>query len=106
VQIVQFGADAPCPGDGDAVFKALADPARRALLTGSANATARTLGELCEPLEMARESATWHLGVLGPANLVTTVRRDREKLHYLNPVPLRAIQERWIVMSEDPACAR
>jgi len=55
---------------------------------------------------MARESATWHLGVLGPANLVTTVRRDREKLHYLNPVPLRAIQERWIVMSEDPACAR
>jgi hypothetical protein len=44
--------------------------------------------------------------MLGPANLITTVRRDREKLHYLNPVPLRAIQERWIVMFEDPACVR
>ena len=51
---------------------------------------------------MARQSATQHLGVLEAANLITTVRRDREKLHYLNPVPLRAIQERWIGMFERP----
>jgi DNA-binding transcriptional ArsR family regulator len=96
VQIVQFGAGAPCPGDGDGVFKALADPTRRALLDRFRERSGQTLGELCEPLEMAGQSATQHLGVLEAANLITTVGRDREKLHYLNPVPLRAILERWI----------
>ena len=89
-------------GDDDAVFKALADPTRRALLDGLRERNGQTLGELCEPLAMARQSATQHLGVLEAANLITTVRRGREKLHYLNPVPLWAIQERWIAKFEQP----
>lgn len=60
----------------------------------------QTLGELCEPLAMARQSATQHLGVLEDANLVATVRSGRLKLHYLNPVPLWDIQERWIKQFE------
>jgi len=89
--------------DGDdAVFKALADPTRRALLDRLRERNGQTLGELCEPLDMARQSATQHLGVLEAANLITTVRRGREKLHYLNPVPLWAIQERWIHRFERP----
>jgi DNA-binding transcriptional ArsR family regulator len=84
------------------VFKALADPTRRALLDRFRERSGQPLGELCEPLEMAGQSATQHLGVLEAANLITTVRRDREKLHYLNPVPLRAIQERWIGKFERP----
>jgi DNA-binding transcriptional ArsR family regulator len=84
------------------VFKALADPTRRALLDRFRERSGQTLGELCEPLEMARQSATRHLGVLEAANLITTVRRDREKMHYLNPVPLRAIHERWIGKFERP----
>ena len=83
-------------GDDDAVFRALADPTRRALLDRLHERNGQTLGELCAPLEMARQSATQHLGVLEAANLVTTIRRGREKLHYLNPVPLWDIQERWI----------
>jgi len=82
--------------DEDAVFRALADPTRRALLDRLRERNGQTLGELCEPLAMARQSATQHLGVLEAANLVTTVRRGREKLHYLNPVPLWDMQERWI----------
>jgi uncharacterized protein YndB with AHSA1/START domain len=82
--------------DEDAVFKALADATRRAMLDRLRERGGQTLGELCEPLAMARQSATQHLGVLEAANLITTVRRGREKLHYLNPVPLWAIQERWI----------
>jgi uncharacterized protein YndB with AHSA1/START domain/DNA-binding transcriptional ArsR family regulator len=78
------------------VFRALADPTRRALLDRLRERNGQTLGELCGPLAMARQSATQHLGVLEAANLVTTVRRGREKLHYLNPVPLQEIQERWI----------
>jgi uncharacterized protein YndB with AHSA1/START domain/DNA-binding transcriptional ArsR family regulator len=89
-------------GGDDAVFKALADPTRRALLDGLRERNGQTLGELCEPLAMARQSATQHLGVLEAANLITTVRRGREKLHYLNPVPLWAIQERWIAKFEQP----
>ena len=80
----------------DAVFKALADPTRRSLLDRLRERGGQTLGELCEPLAMARQSATQHLSVLEDANLISTVRRGREKLHYLNPVPLWAIQERWI----------
>src|SRR4029450_4283494 len=62
----------------------------------------QTLGELCRELGMARQSATQHLSVLEAANLVSTVRRGREKLHYLNPVPLHEIQERWIDNFERP----
>jgi uncharacterized protein YndB with AHSA1/START domain/DNA-binding transcriptional ArsR family regulator len=82
--------------EDDAVFRALADPTRRLLLDRLRERNGQTLGELCAPLAMARQSATQHLGVLEAANLITTVRRRREKLHYLNPVPLWAIQERWI----------
>jgi uncharacterized protein YndB with AHSA1/START domain/DNA-binding transcriptional ArsR family regulator len=89
-------------GDDDAVFKALADPTRRAVLDRLRERNGQTLGELCEPMAMARQSATQHLGVLEAANLITTVRRGREKLHYLNPVPLWAIQERWIARFERP----
>jgi len=89
--------------DGDdAVFKALADPTRRAVLDRLRDRNGQTLGELCDPLDMARQSATQHLGVLEAANLITTVRRGREKLHYLNPVPLWDIAERWIETFERP----
>ncbi len=89
--------------DGEAaVFRALADPTRRALLDRLSERNGQTLGELCGPLAMARQSATQHLGVLEAANLITTVRRGREKLHYLNPVPLWDIQERWIDKFERP----
>lgn len=89
-------------GDDDAVFRALADPTRRVLLDRLRERNGQTLGELCGPLEMARQSATQHLGVLQAANLISTVRRGREKLHYLNPVPLWTIQERWIDKFEQP----
>src|SRR6516165_10492241 len=88
--------------DEDPVFKALADPTRRALLDRLREHNGQTLGELCEPLMMARQSATQHLDVLEAANLVSTVRRGREKLHYLNPVPLQEIYERWIAKFEKP----
>jgi uncharacterized protein YndB with AHSA1/START domain/DNA-binding transcriptional ArsR family regulator len=84
------------------VFKALADPTRRQLLDRLRERNGQTLSELCDPLAMARQSATQHLGVLEGANLVTTARRGREKFHYLNPVPLWAIQERWIGRFERP----
>ena len=83
-------------GDDDQVFRALADPTRRSLLDMLRQRNGRTLGELCEPLNMARQSATQHLDMLEAANLITTVRQGRQKLHYLNPVPLWDIQERWI----------
>jgi uncharacterized protein YndB with AHSA1/START domain/DNA-binding transcriptional ArsR family regulator len=88
--------------DDDAVFKALADPTRRALLDRLRERNGQTLGELCEPLAMARQSATQHLGVLEAANLITTVRSGRTRLHYLNPVPLWSIAERWIEKFEPP----
>jgi uncharacterized protein YndB with AHSA1/START domain/DNA-binding transcriptional ArsR family regulator len=89
-------------GGDDAVFRALADPTRRALLDRLRQRNGQTLGELCAPLEMARQSATQHLGLLEAANLITTIRRGREKLHYLNPVPLWEMQERWIERFERP----
>lgn len=82
--------------DVDAVFVALADPTRRALLDRLRERNGQTLTELSGPLSMARQSATQHLGLLEAANLITTVRRGREKLHYLNPVPLWDIERRWI----------
>jgi uncharacterized protein YndB with AHSA1/START domain/DNA-binding transcriptional ArsR family regulator len=87
-------------GDDDPVFRALADPTRRALLDRLRERGGLTLGELCEPLAMTRQAATQHLDVLAAASLISTVRRGREKLHYLNPVPLWDIQERWIEQFE------
>jgi uncharacterized protein YndB with AHSA1/START domain/DNA-binding transcriptional ArsR family regulator len=86
----------------DLVFKALADPTRRYLLDLLHAQNGQTLGELCDRLEMTRQSATQHLAVLQAANLVSTVRRGREKLHYLNPVPLHEMQQRWIDKFERP----
>jgi DNA-binding transcriptional ArsR family regulator len=80
----------------DEVFKALADPSRRRLLDLLHLENGRTLGELCEHLAMTRQAVTKHLNVLEEANLVVVVWRGREKLHYLNPVPLHEIYERWI----------
>ena len=80
----------------DAVFKALADPSRRKLLDVLYASNGQTLGELCRHLDMTRQAVTKHLVLLEEANLVATVRRGREKLHYLNPVPLHEIYERWI----------
>ena len=80
----------------DAVFKALADRNRRRLLDGLNNHNGQTLRELCAGLEMTRQAASKHLAVLEAANLITTTRRGREKLHYLNAVPINDIAERWI----------
>src|ERR1041384_1790952 len=82
--------------DTDLLFKALADPSRRKLLDLLHAHDGRTLNDLCEHLDMTRQGVTQHLGVLEAANLVVTVRRGREKLHFLNPVPLQEIYERWI----------
>lgn len=80
----------------DAIFKALADPTRRGLLDRLHERNGQTLRELCEHLEMARQSATLHLDILAKANLVTVVRRGRKRLHYLNPAPIHEVEERWI----------
>jgi len=80
----------------DTVFKALADPTRRRLLDLLYEKNGQTLGQLCENLDMTRQSATQHLGILEAANLVSTVRRGREKLHFINPVPLHEVYERWV----------
>ena len=84
----------------DKVFKALADPSRRQLLDRLYADNGQTLGELCEHLAMTRQAVTKHLVLLEEANLVATVRRGREKLHYLNPVPVHEIGERWIAKFE------
>jgi DNA-binding transcriptional ArsR family regulator len=80
----------------DAVFKALADPVRRELLDALRERGGRTLGDLCQGREMTRQAVTKHLAILEGANLVATEKRGREKLHYLNPVPIQEIAERWI----------
>jgi DNA-binding transcriptional ArsR family regulator len=82
--------------DADKVFKALADPTRRRVLDLLAETNGQTLGQLCDQLAMARQSATQHIGLLEDANLISTVRRGREKLHFINPVPLHDIYERWV----------
>lgn len=89
----------------DLVFKALADPSRRLLLDRLHEQNGQTLGQLCGHLGMARQSVTQHLDLLEAANLISTVRRGREKLHYLNPVPLHEIQDRWIDKFEQPRLA-
>jgi DNA-binding transcriptional ArsR family regulator len=81
----------------DAVFRALADGSRRDLLDRLRANNGQTLGQLCEGLpEMSRQAVSKHLGILEEANLVAAVKRGREKLHYLNPVPIHEIAERWI----------
>ena len=82
-------------GPVDEVFRAVADPSRRRLLDSLTERTGQSLRELCEGLSMARQSVSKHLGVLEAANLVTTERRGREKLHFINADPLRAIAARW-----------
>ena len=88
--------------DMDLLFKALADPNRRRLLDLLRAHDGRTLNELCAHLDMTRQGVTQHLEVLESANLVATLRRGREKLHFLNPVPLQDIYERWIAKFEKP----
>jgi DNA-binding transcriptional ArsR family regulator len=90
-------ADRP---DTDLLFKALADANRRKLLDLLHTHDGRTLTDLCEHLDMSRQGVTQHLDLLEAANLIATVRRGREKLHFLNPVPLQEIYERWIAKFE------
>ena len=80
----------------DKVFRALGDATRRKLLDLLCERNGQTLGELCTHLDMARQSVTQHLGLLEEANLVSTVRRGREKLHFINPVPLYEVYARWV----------
>jgi DNA-binding transcriptional ArsR family regulator len=80
----------------DEVFKALADRSRRKLLDELFKSNGQTLGELCKGLDMSRQAVTKHLRILEEAKLVATIWRGREKLHFLNPVPLHEIYERWI----------
>jgi len=86
----------------DAVFKALADPTRRRLLDRLRARNGQSLGELCEHADMTRQAVTKHLAILEAANLVATQKQGREKLHYLNPVPINEIAERWIGKYERP----
>lgn len=80
----------------DSVFKALAHPGRRRLLDRLHAQNGQTLGELSRGLGMTRQAVTKHLAILEAANLVVTTRRGREKLHYLNPVPIGEVADRWI----------
>ncbi len=84
------------------IFKALADPTRRALLDRLHERNGQTLSELCDGLAMARQSVTQHLDLLEDANLIATIRRGRQRLHYINPVPLHELQARWIDKLEQP----
>jgi len=88
--------------DADLLFKALADSSRRKLLDRLHAHDGQTLGELCEHLDMTRQGVTQHLAVLEAANLIAVQWRGREKLHFLNPVPLQEIYERWIRKFERP----
>ena len=78
------------------VFKALADPSRRRLLDRLHQDNGRTLSELCAHLDMTRQAVSKHLALLEAANLVVTLKRGREKLHYLNPAPIAELYHRWI----------
>ena len=82
--------------DVDKVFKALAAPERRLLLDRLRADNGQTLGQLCAHLEMTRQAVTKHLKLLEEATLVATIWKGREKLHYLNPMPIHEIAERWI----------
>jgi DNA-binding transcriptional ArsR family regulator len=82
--------------DDDAVFGALADASRRRLLDRLYRKDGQTLGKLCQGLDMTRQAVAKHLAILGEANLVSWKRVGREKLHFINPVPINRIAERWI----------
>lgn len=82
--------------DDDAVFKALADRSRRLLLDRLHRNNGQSLGDLCEGLQMSRQAVAKHLGILEEANLVAVQWAGREKLHFINPVPINQIAERWI----------
>jgi DNA-binding transcriptional ArsR family regulator len=88
--------------DDDTVFRALADASRRQLLDRLHEQNGQTLSELCRELEMTRQAVTKHLAILEEANLVATRRRGREKLHFINPVPINEIAERWIGKFDRP----
>ena len=80
----------------DAVFRALADKSRRKLLDRLHARNGQTLGELCEGLDMSRQAVTKHLTILEDANLIATKKEGREKRHFINPVPINDIAERWL----------
>jgi len=82
--------------DADLVFRALADPSRRLLLDRLFSKNGQTLSDLCEGIEMTRQAISKHLRILEEANLIATRRRGRDKLHFLNPVPIHQIADRWI----------
>jgi len=88
--------------DDDAVFRALADASRRQLLDRLHLENGQTLGELCQGLDMTRQAVAKHLVILEEANLVSWKRQGREKLHFINPVPINEIAERWINKFEHP----
>ena len=91
-----------CDMDNDAVFKALADASRRLLLDRLHKENGQTLAELCDGLDMTRQAVAKHLTILRNANLVSWTRAGREKLHFINPVPINEIAERWISKFEQP----
>jgi DNA-binding transcriptional ArsR family regulator len=91
--------------DVDGVFRALADPSRRELLDRLYARNGQTLTELCGGLGMARQSVSQHLEVLEAANLISVEWQGREKLHYVNPVPIHQIYERWIRKYEEQRLA-
>ncbi len=86
----------------DAVFKALADASRRKLLDRLRQKNGQTLGDLCAGLNMTRQAVAKHLAILRKANLVSWQRAGRERLHFINPVPINGIAERWISKFEHP----
>ena len=88
--------------DDNAVFRALADASRRQLLDRLHRKNGQTLGELCKGLDMSRQAVAKHLAVLEEANLVSWKRHGREKLHFINPVPINEIAERWVSKFERP----
>lgn len=91
-----------CEMNDDAVFKALADASRRKLLDRLRQKNGQTLGELCSGLDMTRQAVAKHLRVLKKGNLVSWKRQGRERLHFINPVPINEIAERWISKFEHP----
>lgn len=87
--------------DDDAVFRALADASRRRLLDRLHETNGQTLSQLCEGLSMSRQAVTKHLAILETANLIATQRQGREKLHFINPVPIQGIAQRWIAKFQE-----
>jgi len=86
----------------DSIFKALADASRRELLDRLRRRNGQTLGELCDGMKMTRQAVAKHLQILRKGNLVSWKREGRERLHFINPVPIHEIAERWISKFDDP----